>query len=310
MEEACKMKRKRTLKQILLSRKGKQYITIIVFSCIPLLLLLVFTYIPFAEMIKFSFYKMKYIGERTFIGWDNYKNVFTRTDTKGALFNSIYYMGAGVIQLVLALYFATILSFKLKGGNFFKATLFFPYLVCGIAIGFIFRFFYTRGMVLDSLLTALGIPADSLPYWLKDRTINNYSVAATSIWRYMGQSMVLFIGAIQSVSPELYEASAIDGATRFKQFRYIILPSIKSILALNILLTIKGSFSAFEGSYVITNGTNGTATFVVLMHQMAHEGGKVGLASAMAVVLLAIILIGTILQKLVYKLLFTERGQA
>ncbi len=281
--------------------------TILLFLLVPVTLLVVFTYLPFAKMVEFSFFKMKYIGERQFVKWDNYINVFTRTDTRKAFLNSFYYMGAGMIQLALALYFATILSFRIKGGNFFKATLFFPYLVCGIALGFIFRFFYSRGMVLDTVLTSLGMDQEMLPYWLKNNRINNFSIAATSIWRYMGQSMVLFIGAIQSVSPELYEASAIDGAGRWTQFKYIILPSIKPILGMNILLTIKGSFSAFEGPYVITNGTNGTSTLVLLMHQMAHEGGKVGLASAMAIVLLGIIIIATILQKLIYARFFAEK---
>lgn len=76
---------------------------------------------------------------------------------------------------------------------------------------------------------------------------------------------------------------------------------------MNVLLSVKGSFSAFEGPYVITNGTNGTATLVLLMHRLAHEGGKVGLASAMAIVLLGIIIIATIIQKIVLALFFTER---
>lgn len=294
------------LEVFLAKRQVQQGIVIVTFSLIPLALLVTFTYLPFAKMIEFSFFKMRYIGPRTFVGLKNYRDVFSRTDTNAALMNSFYYMGAGVIQLALAMYFATILSFKVKFEKFFKATLFFPYLVCGIAMGFIFRFFYTRGLVLDSILELVGFNKSSLPYWLKDRSINNYSIAATSVWRYMGQSMVLFIGAIQSISPEFYEAAEIDGATRWQQFKYIVLPFLKPILTLNIMLMIKGSFSAFEGPYVVTNGMNGTATFVVLMHQLAHEAGKVGLASAMAIVLLFVILIGTAIQKVLYNLFFSE----
>ena len=104
--------------------------------------------------------------------------------------------------------------------------MFFPYLVCGIAVGFIFKFFYTRGFVLDTVLQWCGFKLDSLPYWLKDTSINNISVAATSVWRYMGQNMVLFIGAIMSVDSSLYEAAAIDGANGWAKFRYVIHPSI------------------------------------------------------------------------------------
>lgn len=299
---------KTKLRSILEQREVQKWMVIITFSLVPLALLVTFTYLPFAKMIEFSFFKMRYLGPRTFIGLDNYRAVFTRNDTQSALMNSFYYMGAGVIQLSLALYFATVLSFKVRCENFFKATLFFPFLINGIAMGFIFRYFYTRGLVLDSVLALVGFDKGSLPFWLRERSINNYSIAATSIWRYMGQSMVLFIGAIQSISPEFYEAAEIDGASRFQQFRYIIFPMLRPIVTLNIMLMIKGSFSAFEGPYVITNGMNGTATFVVLMHQLAHEAGRVGLASAMAIVLLCIILLGTVAQKFLYNLFFSDKA--
>jgi ABC-type sugar transport system permease subunit len=289
-----------------MSLKRQRNLVILVFSAIPVLLLVLFTYLPFEKMIEFSFFKMKYLGPREFVGLDNYKNVFTRKDTLKALLNSFYYVGSGLLELALALLFANILCGKVRGKNFFKATLFFPYLICGLAVGFIFRFFYTRGAVLDSFLHFFGIPLDKLPYWLKDQKINNFSIAFTSLWRYTGRSMVLFIGAIQSVSPEYFEASSIDGATKWQQFRYITMPTIRPIVMINVMLSIKGAFSAFEGPFVVTYGLNGTATSVVIMHQLAHEFGKVGLASAMAIVLLAIILLLSWLQQKLYNHFFKE----
>ena len=295
------------LKKWAKSRAGQQVFICIGFMIIPLLLLFLFTYFPFAEMIKFSFYKMKYttpIDRREFVGWDNYLDVFRRKDCFGALKLSLFYMVGALIQLVLALYLATILSFKVKGGNLFKGLMFFPYLISGIAIGFIFKFFFTRGFVFDTVLQWCGFQLDNLPYWLKDQSINNFSLVGTSVWRYFGQNMVLFIGAIMSVDPELYEASMLDGANKWHQFLYIILPSIKTILTLNVILSITGSLSAFEPPYVITDGANGTGTYFVIMHQIAHTQQKVGLASAMAVVLLAIILVVTVAQKLFFKYVF------
>ncbi len=299
-------KHKRTFGEWLRSRDGQKVLVITAFLIIPLTLLLVFTYIPFAETIKFSFYNMKYVGARKFVGLKNYAKVFSRDDCFGALKLSLYYMGGSVVQLTLALYLATILSFKVKGGNFFKGFMFFPFLINGIAIGFIFKFFYTRGFVFDTVLGWCGFNLEDLPYWLKDRSINNISLVGTSVWRYFGQNMVLFIGAIMSVSGEVYEAVMLDGANRFQQFRYIILPSIKSIFVLNVILSISGSLSAFEPPYVITDGANGTGTYFVVMHEIAHTQQKVGLASAMAVVLLAIIFAVTILQKLFFKYVFKD----
>ena len=288
------------------SRKVQKRLLIGTFMIVPLLLLLTFTYIPFAKMVQFSFYDMKYIGPRTWVGIKNYVDVFKRSDIFGSLLLSLYYMAGAVIQLALALFFAKLFVFKVKGESFFKATMFFPYLICGIAVGFIFKFFYQRGMVLDTILQMFGMDLNNIPFWLKDQKINNWSLVATSVGRYTGQNMVLFLGAMMSVDTDLYEAASLDGANKWQQFKYIILPSIKSIVVLNLVLSISGSLSAFEPPYVITNGRMGTGTYFVIMNRLAHENQKVGLASAMAIVLLVIIIIVTVAQKLFFKYAFDD----
>lgn len=123
-------------------------------------------------------------------------------------------------------FFATLLVFKVKGESFFKGAMVLLYLISGIAVGFIFKFFYARGMV-------------------------------------------LFLGAMMAVDTDLYEAASLDGANKWHQFKYIILPGIKSIVVLNLILSISGSLSAFELPYVITNGTMGTGTYFVIMNRLA-----------------------------------------
>ena len=179
-EKAAKQKEPFNLAKWAKSRDGQKTIIILAFIIIPLLLLFVFTYLPFAEMVKFSFYKMKYatpVEKRVFVGWKNYIDVFKRKDCFSALKLSLYYMVGALLQLAIALYLATILSFKTKCSGLFKGFMFFPYLISGIAIGFIFKFFYTRGYVFDTVLQWCGFELDNLPYWLKDQRINN-------IWRF------------------------------------------------------------------------------------------------------------------------------
>lgn len=285
-----------------LSRMSTQKVIVsIVFLFAPLLLLFMFTYLPFFKMVQFSFYDMKYLGERTWVGLKNYADIFTRKDCFDALKLSLFYLVGSFVQIAIALLFATILSFPTKGSKFFRGALYFPSLIGGIAVGFIFKYFFTHGFVLDTLLTWIGFDAETLPYWLKDKSINNWVLAGTSIWRYMGQNMVLFIGAIASVDTTQYEAAEIDGANAWQRFRYIILPSIRTIVTLNLILAISGALSAFEMPYVITDGGFGTSTYFVLMNKLAHTNQKVGLASAMAVVLLVLILIITAVQKYVEK---------
>lgn len=293
-------------------RKRQQTLIIIAFMVIPLTLLFMFTYLPFGEMVKFSFYKMKYttpVDKRVFVGFKNYVEVFQDKEIFASLKLSLYYMAGSIIQLALALYLATILSFKTKGENLFKGCMFFPYLISGIAIGFIFKYFYTRGFVFDTILGWCGFDVNNLPYWLKDQKINNWSLVATSVWRYFGQNMVLFIGAIMSVDAEMYEAAELDGANKFQQFLHIILPSIKTIVTLNVILSITGALSAFEQPYVITDGANGTATYFINMNRIAHTNQKVGLACAMSVVLLLIIFACTILTKLFFKYIYRNADE-
>ena len=253
-------------------------------------------------MLKFSFYNMSYTKNRGYVGFDNYLKIFSKEEYVQAMLLSLYYMAGAVVQLSLALFFATLLTSGLKGSGIFKGIIFFPFLVNGIAIGYIFKFFYTRGFVLDTVLQAIGIPLESLPYWLRDEAVNNWSLVFTSVWKYCGQNMVLFVGAIASIDPTLYEAATIDGANKWQQFKAIILPGIKTVFMLNLILSITGSLSAFEPAYVVGSmGANGTATFFIKIHQMAHVNQKVGMACAMAMVLMVLILIFTAAQRLFFR---------
>ena len=114
--------------------------------------------------------------------------------------------------------------------------MFFPYLINGIAIGFIFKFFYTRGFVFDTVLQWCGFQLDNLPYWLKDQSVNNWSLVGSSVWRYFGQNMVLFVGAIMSVDDSLYEAADLDGASYFTIYSKILLPLLKPAIVTSIIL--------------------------------------------------------------------------
>ena len=205
-------KRSGTLLDIYHQQKTQRRITIAAFVAIPLLLMIVFTILPLIEMFEFSFYDMRYIGRRKFVGLKNYIEVFKRKDIMASLKLSVFYIVGSVVQTSIALYLATILSFKLRGANNFKGVMFFPFLINGIAIGFIFKFFYTHGYVFDTILQAFGFELDKLPFWLKNQSTNNWAIVFGSVWRYFGRAMVLYIGAIMSIDSNIYEAADIDGA--------------------------------------------------------------------------------------------------
>ncbi|MFC1415055.1 carbohydrate ABC transporter permease [Streptacidiphilus cavernicola] len=266
------------------------------FLLLPLAFLIIFTYVPVARMIQYSFTDWDGVSpDSNLVGFQNYIDIFTRPQLFQVFFVSGYYVVASFVQLALALYFATVLSFNTRFSNLFRGILFFPYLINGVAVGFVFLYFFQSGGTLDTVLSGLGVHGHH--YWLGNPALANISLSGVSVWRYTGLNFVLFLGGIQSISPELYEAAELDGANRWHQFRHIILPSIKPLLGLSLILAVSGALSVFEIPYVMTGGSGNTETFVIQTIKMAFVFNKTGLASAAAVMLLAIVLLVTWIQR-------------
>jgi ABC-type sugar transport system permease subunit len=282
-----------------LTPKGvrQRRITPYLFLLAPLALLVTFTFIPAGSLLWYSVTDWDGIDRnQEFIGLENYTEIFTEPEIFRVFFVSLYYIAASFIQMAIALYFAVILSFSTRFRNLFKGILFFPYLINGVAIGLVFLYFFQPDGTFDSVLRIIGLESLTTQ-WLGDPDAVNVSLAATSVWRYTGLNFVLFLGAIQSIPSQLYEAADLDGASKWQQFRYIIAPGIKRIISLSFILAISGSLAVFEIPFIMTGGANGSTTFVIATIQRAFDFRQVGLASAMAVVLLVIVLIVTWIQR-------------
>ncbi|GAA4965920.1 carbohydrate ABC transporter permease [Actinoplanes utahensis] len=262
-----------------------------------LILLVTFTYVPVGNMIFYSFHRWDGLSPTMEpAGLDNYVRVFTDERYRRVFLISLYYFAASFAQIAIALYFAVILSFDTRFRNLFKGILFFPYLLNSVAVGFVFLYLFQPDGTLDTVLRLVGL-GEHTRHWLGDPDIANISLAGTSVWRFTGLNFVLFLGAIQSIPGEIYEAAEIDGANRWHQFRHIIAPGIRRIISLSFILAISGSLAVFEIPFIMTGGANGTRTFVVQAYETAFQFRQIGLASAMAVALLVFVLILTWIQR-------------
>jgi multiple sugar transport system permease protein len=267
------------------------------YLAVPIGFLALFIYTPVLNMIFYSFTDWDGVSPtRNNVGIKNYTELFTRPELFKVFGVSLFYLAASAVQLVLALYFATVLSFNTKFRNLFKGIIFFPFLINSVAIGFVFLYFFQPNGTLDSVLKLFGV--HSHIFWLGDPNYVNSSLAGVSVWRYLGLNFVLFIGAIQSIPAQLYEAAALDGATRWQQFRHIIAPGIKPVISLSVILAVSGSLAAFEIPFIMTGGSGNSETFVIQTVKLAFDFNKVGLASAAAVVLFAMILLITWVQRI------------
>ncbi len=297
---------KRSFWQWVKTYEGQKVFTTILFLLIPVILLVLFTFIPAGNMILYSFQERDRYGlDAKWVGLENYKTVLTNPDYFLTFKNSIYYLLGSFAQQALALLLASILCSRIKFRNFFKGVLFFPYMMNGVAVSLIFMRFFALGDgivtqtgTVNSIIKAFG--GDPVKF-LSDPNIVNYCLVFISIWRYIGFDIVMYIGAIQSINSDIYEAADLDGANPWQRFRYIVFPSIKPIISLQLILAVKGAISVFEIPYIITEGKFGTSTFVIKTHETGMVFQKVGLASAMAVILLIIIIIVTLIQKYFFR---------
>jgi multiple sugar transport system permease protein len=286
------------------SYKTQKYMILFGFLTVPVLLLLTFSYYPAVSLLYYSLTDWTGIGwEMHGVGLANYKEIFTRPEIFGVFKNNAYYFVGGLVQTALALYFAVILSRKLRGRNVFRGLLFLPYVLHSVATVIMFRnVYHAEYGTLNLFLAAVGLSSWQ-QQWLGNPHLVNFSLAFISMWKYMGLNMVIFIGALQSIPEDLYESAAIDGASGWQSFRHITVPSIRRVIELMMILTLTGALEVFDIPYIMMLGANDTGTFVSTTVDMAFKFRKAGLASAMAVVLLMIVLLFIYIQR---KLLFRE----
>lgn len=283
-----------------LSFRTQKRIVVICFLLIPLLLLITFSYYPAVNLIYMSFTKWNGISPvKEWVGINNYRNIFTDPSLFQPFLHNAVYFVAGLIQSFISLYFAVILNRKLRGRNAFKLIIFLPYIINSVAITFIFNNLLNNEYgALNELLRAIGLEELALN-WLGDPNIVNGTMAFMSSWKFLGFTMVVFLGALQSVPSDIYEAASIDGANGFQTLVRITLPSIKGIIKLVMFLNLSGAISAFEFPFVIyPNGSpmGMSDTFMTKTMQTAFSYGNYGLASAMGVVLMVIILVLSVIQ--------------
>lgn len=271
-----------------LSYKNQEKVIVFLFLFIPVLLLATFTYYPATNLVINSFTSWDGISEKVFIGFDNYLWIFKDPSVFMIFSHNLAYFVVGLFQICVALFFAVLLSSKLRGRNFFKIVLFMPYVINSIAVAFMMNLMFdNQNGTINIFLRNLGLGSLALS-WLGDKNLVNFTMAVMSSWKYMGLLMVIFLAGLQTIPTEYYEAAAIDGATSFQSFRFITLPSISKIIQLAMLLNLNGSLSAFEfpfAIYPLGSPLEMADTFVTKTINTAFRYSSFGLASAMGVVL-------------------------
>ena len=277
-------------------------ILIILFLAVPVIHLLVFSYIPIIFNVLLSFTNWRGTGQVEWFnyGIKNYKRLFTDPQYISIFKNCLWYMIVAIPQLLFAFALAVFVNGKFRGLNLFKGILVIPYLLNGVIVSTIFIIFFNNSGTLNLILDSIGL-GDLTNRWLDSLKLVNPSIASISIWRYYGMNFIMFFGALQTIPEELFEAAAVDGCTKWKEIVYITMPSIRNVLFINVLLSISGSIQVYEIPYIMMNGANGTVTPVIQINQSAFSDNRVFFAAALSIMVFFIVLIAVGLQTLLTK---------
>ena len=248
---------------------------------------------PIGASAYFSLFDWNGLGEKTFIGFNNYIELFT-SDSIGflkALLNALLLAALSVfIQLPLALGLALTLGKKVKGERLFLSVYFMPVLISTVVIGQLWLKIYNPEYgILNVFLRAVGLDSWA-KIWLGTKKTALGSVFVPILWQYVGYHMLLLYAGVKSVPPELREAAMLDGATDGQVNRYIVLPYIKPIIRISVIFAVTGSLKSFDLIYVLTNGGPMHATEVpsTLMINMLFLRNRYGMGSTIAVLLIVL----------------------
>jgi len=256
-------------------------------------LLLVFLTYPLGLGTWLGFTDTKVGRAGIWVGLDNYKFLWGDEVTRLALFNTLFYtFVASVIKFVLGLWLALLLNRNLPFKSFFRAVVLLPFIVPTALSALAFWWIYdAQFSVISWTLFKLGL-IDRYIDFLGEPWLARMSVIAANIWRGIPFVAICLLAGLQTISPSLYEAAALDGATPWQRFRFVTLPLLTPIIAVVMTFSVLFTFTDFQLIYVITRGgpLNSTHLMATLSFQRAISGGSLGEGAAIATAMIPFLL--------------------
>ena len=257
----------------------------------------------FLSLTDFDVYAIGRPSVLRFVGPRNYAQVVTDAEFWRALRNTmVYVVLGGTLSVLASLGAALLVNARLaRMRGVFRVVFFMPVVTTLVAVAIVWRYLYhPRYGLIDHGLGLLGIPPID---WLGDPRWALLGIVLLSVWKNFGYNMLILVAGLQSIPREHYEAAELDGASGWDRFRHITVPALAPTLLFVGIMTMLGQFQIFAEPYVMTQGgpLRSTVSVVMLMYEQGFRWWRLGLATAIAFVLFAIMLVGTFLQMRVQK---------
>ncbi len=256
------------------------------------IVLLIFFFIPFFQTIILSFQDYSNnIYNACFTGFQNYIAILHNPIFYKVMWNTLLYLVVAVpVLAIIPLFLAILINQKIRGITLYKILIYLPVIVSIVVAAIAFKWLYAEQGILNYLLNVFHINSIG---WLTDPKYAIYSVIIVTIWKGIGYYMMIYLAALMSVPKELYEACEIDGAGFWTKHLTVTVPHIMPTIALVTTISSISAMKIFAEIYVMTKGgpLNSTKTIVYYIYEKAFENLDLGYASAMAVILLIIVMI-------------------
>ncbi len=255
-----------------------------------------FVLVPFAHTLGLSFYDWDGLTQAAFAGLDNYREALGSPLVRSAFTHAlVLILFFGVIPVLLALPLAVSSArANVPGGNALRTLVFLPQAISTVVVGVSWGWILALDGPLNAMLRAIGLEFAATD-WLGSFTWALPSLGMIGAWTLLGLCVALFFAGLQQIPASLYDAAAVDGAGRWREFLAVTLPGLTGPLAVALTVTVVSALRAFDLVFVTTRGGPGTETVVpgLLIYRRAFEDGQLGSAAAIAILLSVVVFIAT-----------------
>ena len=274
-------------------QKNRMTVTPLLFLLPGLLFFVVYVISPIFQSFNISLYDWDGLGEATYIGLDNYRELVGDRAFETSLWNNVKWLVLYLLAIPLGLFIALFLNQTVTGIRLYKSLFFFPFVLSQVVVGLVFSWFYLpREGLLNAVLAVFGAGPVNV---LGDPDLATYGIIAAGLWPQTAYCMILYLTGLNAVDPEQIEAGRLDGAKGWRMLWHIVLPQLKPATFIAFVVTIIGALRSFDLISIMTSGgpfgSTRVLSYLMFEKALSEYGFRMGYGSAIAVVLFLIMLV-------------------
>ena len=274
-------------------RRNQQRVTPWLFLAPGMIMFLVYVISPIFQSFWLSFYDWDGLGEKVWLGWANYAELFDDDAFYTSLWNNVLWLVLYLLAVPAGLGIAIFLNQTVFGIRLYKSLFFFPFVISQVVVGLMFSWFYAPNFglfyKLIEWLTGTGVAV------LADPDLVTYGIIAAGLWPHIAYCMILYLTGLNNVSPDQVEAARLDGARGLRMLWFVILPQLRPATFIAVVVTVIGALRSFDLVSIMTDGgpfgSSRVLSFYMYEQALSEYGYRMGYGAAIAVILFLIMMV-------------------